>query len=213
MADDAMTVDLDSALAVKVKVFAAAAGTNVDLVGWTDDRIVAERLARLPQAEWVFGRPNASVVMAAFLHVAPGGMRFNSADLGAWYAAAPLTTAAVEVARHLRREAVARGAATVTRTFRTDTSRLAGDCLDIRGQQSARPEVYASESYVASQALGEQLRAAGGAGVIFDSLRHAGGINVVAHRPRNVLDVTQTDRYGLTVQASAPRIELRRLVG
>lgn len=183
-----------------------------DLVGWTNDRIVAERLARLPQAEWVFGRPNASVVMAAFLHVAPAGMRFNSSDLGAWYGAAALTTAAVEVAHHLRREALARGAPTATRKFRTYTSILAGDYLDIRGQQVARPEVYASDSYVASQVLGEAIRAAGGAGVIYDSLRHVGGINVAAHRPRNVLDVTQTDHYGLTVQAGAPRIELRRLV-
>jgi len=184
----------------------------MDLVGWTNDRIVAERLARLPEAEWVFGRPNASVVMAAFLHVAPGGMRFNGNDLGAWYAAAALTTAAVEVAHHLRREAVARGAPMLTRKFRTYTSVLAGDYLDIRGQQAARPEIYASDSYVASQVLGERIRDAGGAGVIFDSLRHAGGINVAAHRPRNVLDVTQSDHFVLTVQAGAPRIELRRLV-
>jgi hypothetical protein len=184
----------------------------MDLVGWTSDRIVAERLARLPQAEWVFGRPNASVVMASFLHVAPGGMRFSSNDLGAWYAGAALTTAAVEVAHHMRREAVARGAATQTRKFRMYTSTLAGDYLDIRGQQAARPQVYASDSYVASQVLGEAVRAAGGAGVIFDSLRHVGGTNVVAHRPGNVLDVTQTDHYGLTVQTGASRIELRRLV-
>jgi hypothetical protein len=191
---------------------AADLAAVMDLVGWTNDRIVAERLARLPQAEWVFGRPNASVVMAAFLHVAPGGMRFNSNDLGAWYAAAALTTAAVEVAHHMRREAVARGAPTLTRKFRTYTSILAGDYLDIRGQQAARPEIYASDSYAASQVLGESVRDADGAGLIFDSLRHAGGINIVAHRPRNVLDVTQTDHYGLTVQADASRIELRRLV-
>jgi len=184
----------------------------MDLVGWTNDRIVAERLARLPEAEWVFGRPNASVVMAAFLHAAPGGMRFNDNDLGAWYAARALTTAAVEVAHHMRREAVARGASKLTRKFRTYTSILAGDYLDICSQQAARPDIYASESYVASQILGERIRAAGGAGVIFDSLRHAGGINVVAYRPRNVLDVTQTAHYGLTVQADARRIELRRLV-
>ncbi len=59
----------------------------MELAGWTNDRLVAERINRLPEGEWVHGRPNASVVMAAFLHVAPTGMRFNSADLGAWYAA------------------------------------------------------------------------------------------------------------------------------
>jgi hypothetical protein len=54
----------------------------MELVGWTNDRLVADRIARLPQTEWVYGVPNASIVMAAFLHVAPGGMRFNGPELG-----------------------------------------------------------------------------------------------------------------------------------
>jgi hypothetical protein len=39
-------------------------------------------------------------------------MRFNSGDLGAWYAAASLATAGLEARFHLRREAIDRGAAT-----------------------------------------------------------------------------------------------------
>ncbi|MGA0606580.1 RES family NAD+ phosphorylase [Phenylobacterium sp. VNQ135] len=183
----------------------------MELAGWTNDRLVAERIARLPQAEWVYGRPNASVVMAAFLHVAPAGMRFNGPDLGAWYASAALPTAIAEVGHHLRREAVATGAASLTRQYRTYTARLAGDYLDIRGRQTARPDVYASDSYAAGQALGESVRASGGAGLLFDSLRHAGGLNIVAHRPRNVLDVTQADHFELSVEAARPRIEARRL--
>ncbi|WP_309642995.1 RES family NAD+ phosphorylase, partial [Phenylobacterium sp.] len=116
---------------------AADLAAVMELAGWTNDRLVAERLARLPAAEWVFGRPNASVVMAAFLHVAPGGMRFNGPDLGAWYAAAGLTTAVVEVGHHLRREARATGAARLSRQVRTYSARLTGDYLDIRGQQQA----------------------------------------------------------------------------
>lgn len=183
----------------------------MDLAGWTNDRLVAERIARLPAGERVYGRPNASIVMASFLHVAPGGMRFNGPDLGAWYAAAHLTTAVAEVAHHLRREAVATGARTVSRQYRVYTARLEGDYLDIRGQQAARPQVYASDDYAAGQVLGETVRAGGGAGILFDSLRHAGGVNVVAHRPRNVQDVTQGDHYELRVQAASRRIEARRL--
>ena len=52
-----------------------------------------------------------------------------------------------------------------------------------------------SESYTASQALGEAIRAAGGAGIIYDSLRHVSGVDVVARRPRNVLDVVRTDHF------------------
>jgi hypothetical protein len=190
---------------------AADLAAVMDLVGWTNDRVVAERLARLAEAEWVYGRLNARVVMAAFLHVAPGGMRFNASDLGAWYAAAALTTAAVEVAHHLRREAAARGSPSLTRTYRTYVASLAGDYLDIRGQQSAMPDIYASYHYAAAQTLGEGIRSSGGAGVIFDSLRHVGGTNIVAHCPRNVVDVVQADHYELTVQAAASRIELKRL--
>lgn len=183
----------------------------MELAGWTNDRLTAERIARLPMAERVYGRPNASIVMASFLHVAPGGMRFNGPDLGAWYAAKHLTTAVAEVAHHLRREAVATGAGTISRQYRVYTARLEGDYLDIRGQQAARPEVYASDDYAAGQVLGEAVRASGGAGILFDSLRHAGGVNVAAHRPRYVQDVTQGDHYELRVQAASRRIEARRL--
>ncbi|MGH7023442.1 MAG: RES family NAD+ phosphorylase [Caulobacteraceae bacterium] len=190
---------------------AADLAAVMELAGWTNDPLVAERVARLPENDWVYGRANASIVMAAFLHVAPGGMRFNGADLGAWSASAALNTAVVEVAHHLRREAVARGVAHVRRNFRTYTSALAGSYLDIRGQQLVRPDIYASDSYTASQALGESIRAAGGAGLIYNSVRHVGGVNLVAHRPRNVLDLIQTDHYEVAVTAAASRIELSKL--
>ena len=183
----------------------------MELVGWTNDRLVAERINRLPKDEWVYGRANASIVMAAFLHVAPGGMRFNNADLGAWYAAAALTTAVAEVAHHLRREAVARGASDAQRTYRQYTSLLDASYLDIRGQQRKRADVYDSGSFAASQILGEAVRASGGAGLLYDSLRHAGGASVVAHRPRSILDVVQFDHFEILVRAAVNRIEVRKL--
>jgi hypothetical protein len=190
---------------------AADLAAVMELTGWTNDRLVAERIARLPQAEWVYGTANASIVMAAFLHVAPGGMRFNGPELGAWYAADELRTAAAEVGHHLRRETHARGVAGMSRTFRAYAARLRGQYLDIRGAQAQRPAVYASDSYTAGQILGEQVRAAGGAGLVYDSLRRRGGVNVVAHRPRNVTDIVQTDHFEVTVAAAARTIEVRRL--
>ena len=183
----------------------------MELAGWTNDRLVTERVARLPRSEWVFGRPNSSVVMAAFLHAAPGGMRFNGPDLGAWYASARLSTAVTEVAHHLRREAYATSAAALTRTYRTYTADLAGAYFDIRGQQASRPDVYAPDSYAAGQVLAEAIRSAGGDGLLFDSLRHAGGINIVAHRPRNALNILQTDHYEIRIEAGTTRIHATRL--
>ena len=190
---------------------AADLSAVMELVGWTNDRLVAERINRLPQNEWVQGVPNASIVMAAFLHVAPGGMRFNGPELGAWYAADDIRTAAAEVGHHLRRETVARGVATMSRTYRAYAATLLGDYLDIRGQQMMRTDVYASERYDASQKLGEEVRSSGGAGLIYDSLRRQTGVNVVAHRPRNIIDIVQTDHFEITVLATSRAIDVRKL--
>jgi hypothetical protein len=97
-------------------------------------------------------------------------MRFNGSGLGAWYASDDIRTAAAEVGHHLRREAVARSVATMSRTYRAYTATLLGDYLDIRGQKVTRPDVYASERFDASQKLGEDVRARGGAGLLYNSL-------------------------------------------
>jgi hypothetical protein len=190
---------------------AADLAAVMDLVGWTNDRLVGDRLARLPQDQWVYGVPNASIVMAAFLHAAPGGMRFNGPELGAWYAADDIRGAAAEVGHHLRREVVARGVAAMSRTYRAYTATLLGDYLDIRGRQAAYPDVYASERYDASQDFGEQVRATQGTGLLYDSLRRRGDSNVVAYRPRNITGVLQTDHFEITVSATARTIQVRKL--
>jgi RES domain-containing protein len=180
----------------------------IELAGWTNDRLVAERLARLPQSEWVFGRANASIVMAAFLHAAPGGSRFNGAELGAWYASAELATAAAEVGHHLRREALARAASALRRTFRAYTARLAGSFLDLSEDSD---ELLAPASYAAGQAFGEAERASGGDGMVYPSVRYRGGTNAVAYRPRKVLDVVQADHFDIAVSTDERRIEVTRL--
>jgi hypothetical protein len=181
----------------------------MELAGWTNDRLVAERLARLPQGEWVFGRPNASIVMAAFLHAAPGGGRFNGPDLGAWYASAALPTAAAEVGHHLRREAVARGLPGLSRTFRAYTARLEGRYLDLA--DGTPDDLLAPQSYAAGQAFGEAQRTSGGDGMVYPSLRYRGGSNAVAFRPSKVLEVVQAEHFDIAVQADDRRIEVTRL--
>ncbi len=190
---------------------AADLGAVMDLAGWTNDRLVAERLGRLDARDWVYGRPNASVVMAAFLHAAPGGGRFSGPDLGAWYASASLTTAVAEVGHHLRREAAATGAASLSRQYRAYSAVLTGDYRDIRGEQATLPGAYASASYAASQVFGEGLRAAGADGLVFDSLRHAGGVNAVCYRPGKVTEVIQADHFEIRVEAAAPVIQAKKL--
>ena len=183
----------------------------MDLVGWTNDRLVVERIARLPQSEWVYGTPNAGIVMAAFLHVASRGMRFNGPEFGAWYASDQIRSAAAEVGHHLRREASARSIAAMSRTYRTYTATLPNDYLDISGQQALYPDVYASDRYDASQQFGEDLRASGGAGILYTSLRRQSGTNVVAFRMHNIIDIVQEDHFEIAVSATDRSINVRKL--
>ncbi|MFD1254661.1 RES domain protein [Devosia equisanguinis] len=181
----------------------------MELAGWTNDRLVAERLARLPRADWVHGRPNASIVLAAFLHAPPSGGRFSGPDLGAWYAAARLETAIAEVAHHLRREAFARGKAEARRTYRAYRATLEGDYVDLR--DGSRPELMGNADYGPSQAYGEGLRAIGEDGILYPSLRHRNGSCICAYRPRRVLNVMQAEHLDITVRTDGPQIFVTQL--
>jgi hypothetical protein len=174
----------------------------MELEGWTNDRLVPERIARLNKTEWVYGIPNASVIMASFLHGGPTGVRFTSADLNGWYASLARRTAIAEVAHHLRREAVNMRVPSLTLHYRTYTAKLAGAYEDIRGMAATRPELYKTDDYAASQTFGEALRASGGDGILYDSVRHVGGTNVVALRPKNVRDVVMSTHYEITAPVS-----------
>lgn len=181
----------------------------MELAGWTNDRLVAQRIARLPRDEWVFGRANSSIVMAAFLHAASGGGRFSGADLGAWYAADRVEAGLAEVAHHLRREAFARRQLTSTRCFRVYVARLEGAFVDLCGADE--PQLYDRQDYAASQAFGERLRAAGKDGIVYDSLRFVGGVAICAYRPSKVLDVTQAQHLSVTVRTDGPGIAVETL--
>jgi RES domain len=174
----------------------------MELEGWTNDRLVLERLARLSKTEWVYGVSNASVVMASFLHGGPAGLRFTSSDLNGWYASLERRTAIAEVAHHLRREAINMRRTSLTLQYRTYSAKLMGSYQDIRGMAATRAELYKVDDYAASQTFGEAIRVSGGAGIVYDSVRHVGGTNVVALRPRNVRDVLMGTHYEITVPVS-----------
>jgi hypothetical protein len=183
----------------------------MELEGWTNDRLVQERLARLSRDQWMYGLPNASIVMASFLHAAPTGLRFSGPELlGAWYASEAINTAIIEVSHHLRREAHRSGMPEMRgHQYRTYSATLEGAYEDIRGLQATRPALYAADDYSASQPFGEDIRRTGD-GIVYDSVRHVGGVNVVAYRPRKIRNVTQRDHYELTVPIVG-RIVVRRL--
>jgi len=170
------------------------------LEGWTNDRLVQQRLQRLPEKDWVFGSPNASVVMAAFLHAPAGGMRFSSGDLGAWYGATAVNTSIADVAHHLRRETFNAGMDEMRCQYRAYLADLDGKYQDIRGHQGEFQTLYAPASYSASQVFGEDVRISDDHGILYDSVRHVGGQNVVCYRTTSVLNIRQSAHYEITVR-------------
>lgn len=185
----------------------------MDLEGWTNDRLAGPRLTQLPREDWVFGRPNASVIMAAFLHGSPGGLRFSSATLGAWYASTALMTAVLEVANGLRKELSLTERPRLTQTFREYTARLEGAYLDIHGRcpQHHDPD---DASYPTPQALGQRVRDDGPAlglnGIRYESVRRPGHDNWVCFRPRAVTEVMQRRHFELDVPATG-KVAVRTL--
>jgi hypothetical protein len=182
----------------------------MELEGWTNDRLVSPRHARLPRAEWVHGVPNASIVMAAFLHGSPGGLRFSDPSLGAWYGSTHPNTALLEVASGLRKEIALSALTQSSETYRQYKADLDGDYVDIFG---AHPEYHDPDdaSYPVAQAFGRRVRHEGTrAGIRYESVRHAGHENWVCFRPPLIQNVTQAKHFRIEVPRTG-RVVVRQI--
>jgi hypothetical protein len=169
----------------------------LELEGWTNDRVSAELgvIRRIPSAEWAIDRPMANVIMAAFCHPHPRGGRFNGADLGAWYAAGSLDTAHAEIIHHRTRELEEIGVLDARVEMRDYLADMDAQFHDIRGDDPAFAPLSDPDSYDASQAFAGPLRAGGSNGVLYRSVRHAGGECVACFRPLLVANVRQAGHF------------------
>ncbi len=151
----------------------------------TNERLRDEmgQVERVPRAERLYG-PGSGPIMAAFTHINVQGSRFSAGHFGVFYAARERATAVAETRHHHAR-------------FLTDTAqpamhlpmRLYHVAVDARLQDmrpiGAVPEaIYDPVDYGAAQALGQHLKAAGAGGVVYRSVRHAGGHCVGLFSPR-----------------------------
>ena len=186
----------------------------IELESWTNDRVSAELgvLHRIPQEEWVTGRPLSTVVMAAFCHPRPGGGRFNGPERGAWYASLTLETAHAEVIYHRTAELAEIG---VFETYVQERAYLAdftGRFHDIRAKASAFRPFYSPTDYRKSQKLGRELLDIGSNGVIYRSVRHDGGYCVACFHPKLVANVRQGDHFEYR-WTGGPTPAVRKLTG
>ena len=162
-----------------------------ELEGATNERLLGEAnlLPGISVHELLFGVAYAHIVNAAFTHPHPGGSRFNGPERGAWYAGFELITSQIEIAFHKSQELKEIGWQELeTFTFHDYLADLRTDFHDIRGN-SAYAECLDPKSYVRSQKLAKELLASGSAGVVYPSVRHAGGTCVACFRPALVTNV------------------------
>jgi RES domain-containing protein len=172
----------------------------------TNDRVneTLARLGQLGRSEWVTGQPGATLVMAAFCHPAPGGGRFNSEALGAWYCATEIETAIAEtVYHHTRRLAHSASGFRHVIQVRELISEVSAEVRDVRGLRESHPELYDPESYAASQPFGEALRRNGSNGIVYGSVRRPAGTNLVIYRPSLLPPVLQGDHFDYRWTGSA----------
>lgn len=160
-----------------------------ELEGWTNDRLSAQAglLHLIPRGEWVVG-PMSSVVMAAFCHPSQGG-RFNDSDRGAWYASRTLDTALAESTHRRGKELEEIGVADARMEMRLYHADVDATFHDVRGAERAWHAVHDPDDPSAAQHLARTLLDAGSNGILYRSVRHAGGECLACFRPKLVTNV------------------------
>lgn len=147
---------------------------------------------RLVPTQRRLGGPGATPVMAAFTHLNPEGSRFSDGSWGVFYAAREVTTAIEETVFHRQRFLAATAEPACDIEMRCYRSSLDNRLHDLR---NGWPEAHDPHSYAASVVLARSLREAGSNGVVYDSVREAGGACLAAFYPDVVTPCAQAQHY------------------
>lgn len=173
----------------------------------TNARLEAEENLRpgITQRELVFNIPNYRIINAAFTHANPLGARFSTPDRGAWYAGFELATSKAEIIFHKSVEfAEINWREREVLQYDEYLADFTGSFHDLRpeSQPEEKRNQYADcldpDSYITSQKLAVQLLDRGSLGVIYPSVRRAGGICIACFRPSVVANVRKGNRFRLT---------------
>jgi RES domain len=127
--------------------------------------------------------PGSGPIMAAFTHVNTLGSRFSAGQWGVFYAAHERATAMAETRYHHARFLAATQQGPLHLPMRLYSVAIDARLHDLRPVAAVPEAVYDPGDYGAAQALGARLRAAGSAGVVYRSVRHARGQCVGLFRP------------------------------
>ncbi len=157
--------------------------------------------------ELVFGVPNFRIINAAYTYPRPEGSRFNDGERGAWYCAFEPETALAEIIFHRTVEYQEIGRFDDSVSYQTLQADFTSSFNDLRGVR-AYAKYLDPPSYIESQQFAAQLLEAGSMGVIYPSVRRAGGTNLACFRPALVGNVRKGQAYRLTWEGSpVPAVE------
>ncbi len=180
----------------------------IELDGATNARLLGEEglLPGIGVYELLFGVAYSEIVNAAFTHAAPRGGRFNSNLRGAWYAGLERETSIAEVAFHkleqLREVDWPYEEISTCDDYLAD---FAAEFHDLRGGATRfarflRPGPI-PECYQPSQQLAAGLLEHGANGIVYPSVRRAGGTCVACFRPVLVYHVRREARLEFRLHA------------
>ncbi|MBI6630744.1 RES family NAD+ phosphorylase [Pontibaca salina] len=166
-----------------------------EIEAMTNDRLREEvgDIALVAPEDRVSG-PGTSPIMAAFTHLNPEGDRFTNGTYGVFYAGKSIKTAIAETKHHRIKFLQSTNEPEQELDMRVYAVDLKADLHDIRGLQASHPAYYHSTNYGMSQELALQLRESGSDGIVYMSVRDAGGECVAVFRAR-LLSNCRQDRH------------------
>lgn len=180
-----------------------------DLDNATSSRLIGEQggLPAIGVDELVFGVPNFRMINAAFTYPRPEGSRFNDGSRGAWYCAFEAETALAEAVFHKTVEYQEIDRFDDSVGYRALLADFNAEFHDLRAAPDFA-DCLDPASYLASQALAAELLEAGSLGIVYPSVRRAGGTNLACFRPALVGNVRKGPSWRLSWEGTAtPRIE------
>ena len=176
----------------------------------TNQRLIAELggLAGIGIDELVFGIPNFRIIDAAFAYPRPEGSRFNDGERGAWYCAFDIETALEEIIFHKTIEYSEINRFNDSVMYQEFLADFNASFHDLR-EDTQHKDCLSPSSYVKSQDLAVRLLAAESLGLVYPSVRHAGGTNLVCFRPALVGNVRKGNVANLTWNGpSRPTVQM-----
>ena len=158
----------------------------------TNDRLLDEvgDLSLVANEDRICG-PGSTPIMAAFTHIGIPS-RFTDGSYGVYYAAKELKTAIKETVYH--REVFLRktNESDTELTMRCYANKIAVALHDVRAKEHVGLH---SEDYTAPQQFAALMRKQGSPGLVYRSVRDAGGECIAAFKPKSITIPVQAGHY------------------